>query len=299
MPFSSLSAKESELRHALQVYVGPNALKEISLSHPASNNDEASFLRLTSWCYVLLFEVGRVSVPFLLQLPDTRGNANRSLLMVRENVRALRTFCFHNLAFTEHNRQLSRKARDWHREKCGTDSPKSKREWRNCFESLCSEVSEVLAHCYGVVDYVLASPIDGHGAIADLKMRLDRNWPAHTFDKLVGDVLVQLGLENGLKINAFRERHLSRWRQYLECLPEGEDLESKMIRVIERDVLSHFDGVLPISGTDIMTELGIPQGPLVKSALLKAREHMLEGTKNKEELLNLLRSDPSLKYGRE
>lgn len=292
MPFSSLVAKESELRHALQVYVGPNALKEISLSHPTNSDDEASFLRLTSWCYALLFEVGRVSIPYLLQLPNRKGRADKSILYVRENVRSLRTFCFHNLGLTEHDVQLSRKARGWHREKCGTDSPRSKREWQSCFESLCSEVSEVLAHCYGVVDYVLASPTDGHGATNDLKMRLDRNWPAHIFDKLVRDVLVQLGLENGLKIPAFRERHLSRWRDYLECLPEGEDIEAKIILVIERDVLNHFDDVLPIGGSDIIFELGIPQGPLVKLALLKAREHNLDGNKSREELLNFIREDP-------
>lgn len=294
MPFSTLISEVSNLRRALQAYVGPNALDEVRLSHPIRNNDEASFLRLTSWSYALLFEVGRVSIPYLLELPSRTGRADRSLPVVRKNVHSLRTFCFHNLGLTEHDMQLSRKARDWHREKCGTDSPHSKREWRSCFESLCSEVSEVVAHCYGAVDYVLASPMDGQGAIAELRKRLDRNWPAHEFDRLARDVLVRLGLENGMKIIPFRELHLPRWRHYLECLPEGEDFETKIVQVIERDVLNHFDSVLPINGRDIMVELGIPQGPLVKLALLKAREHLLDGSKSRDELLDLLRKDPQL-----
>ncbi len=249
-------------------------------------------MRLTSWSYVLLFEAGRVSIRFLLKLPSQESNADRNPRNVLESVHSLRTFYFHNMGLSERDLQLSRKTRNWHHEKCGTAVPKRNREWRKCFESLCSEVSEVITHCHEVVDTVLASPIDGNRTISDLKMRLDRNWPAHRFDGLVGDVLVQLGLENRLKIPVFRERHLSKWRHFLECLPEGEDLEARMIRVIERDVLNHFDGVLPIGGRDVMFELGIPQGPLVKLALLKAREHLLEGSKSKEELLNLLRKDP-------
>ena len=292
MRFSSLNAEVSELRHALQAFVGPKALDEIRLRHPTSDNDEASFMRLTSWSYVLLFEVGRVSIRFLLELPRQKDNTGGNLKSVLTNVHSLRTFYFHNMGLSERDLQLSRKTRHWHLEKCGTAIPKRSQEWRKCFESLCYEVSEVIAHCHGAVDTVLASPIDGDRTIADLKKRLDRNWPAHRFDGLVGDVLVQLGSGNGLKIPAFRERHVSRWRDYLECLPEGEDVEAKVIRVIERDVLNHFDGVLPIGGKDII-ELGIPQGPNIKLALRKAREHMLESNKSREELLDLIRKDPS------
>ena len=288
MLFPTLNSEVLNLRRALQVYVGPNALDEITLSHPIRNNDEASFLRLTSWSYVLLFEAGRVSIPYLLKLPSRKGRIDRSLLIIRENVRSLRTFSFHNLGLTEHDMQLSRKARNWHREKCGTDSPKSKQEWRNCFESLCSEVSEIVAHCYGVVDYILASPMDGHGAIAELKRRLDRNWPAHSFDRLVEDILVRM--ERKLNVTAFRNRHLSSWRSYLDSLPEGDDIETEIIQLIERDVLYHFDGMLPIDGRDIL-DLGVPKGPLVGLYLHKAREFMLNGNESREELLDLIKRE--------
>jgi len=288
MIFPTLNSEVLNLRHALQAYVGPNALDEITLSHPIRNNDEASFLRLTSWSYALLFEAGRVSIPYLLELPSRKGNADRSLVKVRKNVLSLRTFSFHNLGLTEHDMQLSRKARDWHREKCGTDSPKSKREWRNCFESLCSEVSEVVTHCHGAIDNVLTSPVDGEGAIAELKKRLDRNWPAHSFDRLIEDILVRM--HRKLNVPAFRNQHISSWRSYLNCLPEGNDIETEMIQLIERDVLNHFDGMLPIDGRDIL-DLGVPQGPLVGKYLHKAREFLLNGDKDREELLELIKRE--------
>lgn len=291
MTFSSLNAEVSELRRALQVYVAPEALEEITVSHPAGNSDEASYLRLTSWCYVLLFEVGRVTIPFLLNLPSTKGRADKNLLSVRKNVRSIRTFCFHNLGFTARDVQLSRKARDWHREKCGTDTPKQKQEWRNCFRSLCSEVSDVVGHCHGTVDNVLASPIDGEGAIAELRRRLDRNWPAHRFDRFVEEILVQIGRE--LNVTAFRNQHLTNWREYLEYLPEGDDVETEMIQLIERDVLNFFHNVLPIDGRDILN-LGVPEGHLVDMYLLKARDFMLNGNRSREELLDSIEKEIQL-----
>ena len=133
MSFSSLNAEVLELRRALHVYVGRNALEEVSVRHPIGNDDEASFLRLTSWSYVLLFEAGRVSIPFLLKLPSRKGSADKNLLRVQESVRSLRTSCFHNLGLTDHDAQLSRIARDWHHEKCGTVFPKQSQEWRSLF----------------------------------------------------------------------------------------------------------------------------------------------------------------------
>lgn len=291
MTFSSLNAEVSELRRTLQVYVGPKALEEISVSHPTGDSDEASYLRLTSWCYVLLFEVGRVTIPFLLSLPSNEGRADRNLLSVRRNVRSIRTFCFHNLGFTEHDVQLSRKARDWHREKCGTDTPKRRQEWRNCFRSLCADVSGVIAHCHGTVDHVIASPEDGEGAIAELIKRLDRDWPAHRFDRFVEDILVQM--DRKLNVTAFRNQHLSNWREYLGCLPQGDDIETEIIQLIERDVLNFFHEILPIDGRDILN-LGVPQGHLVDWYLLKAREFMLNGNRSREWLLELIRQEIQL-----
>lgn len=284
MSFTALNADVLELRLALQAYVGPNALKEVSVSPPIGNDDEASFLRLTSWSYVLFFEAGRVSIPFLLKLPNRNGSADRNLLYIRESVRSLRTFSFHNLGLSENDARLSRRARDWHHKRCGTVFPKQSQEWRSCFESLCSEVSQVVTHCNGVVDNVLASQTDGHGAIDELKRRLDRNWPAHSFDKLVKDVLVRLDQE--LHVSAFRNQHLSKWRDHLECLPEGVNIETEIVRFIERDVLNHFDNKLPIDGRDII-KLGISKGRPVGDALRKARElYMLDRSLSRQDLLD-------------
>ncbi|MCZ0937621.1 MAG: hypothetical protein OXJ55_03220 [Caldilineaceae bacterium] len=183
--------------------------------------------------------------------------------------------------------QLSLRAHNWLREKSGTDSPKLEHQWKDCFESLCTEVSEVVIHCHGAFDTVLKSHTDGEGAIEDLRKRLDRNWPTEKFGILVKEILTLL--DQDLNVPVFRDRHLKKWRRYLNDLSEKDDLETKMIRLIERDVLNHLDEILPIDGRDIIA-LGIPQGPDVGIALRKARElHMQNRDLSREELMDLVR----------
>ena len=289
MSFASLNREVTELRHALRVYVGAEALGEVGLKHPTNSNDEAAFLRLTSWCYALLFETGRVVVPFFLKLPGKNGAADKSLHKTLRVVHSLRTFASHNLGLSEHDMAVSRQARDWLRQRCGTDSPKGKKEWALCFKDLCLEVTKVVVHCHGAVDAVLGGPIDGASAVEELKRRLERNWPRQRLVTILGDVVVRM--EVRLNIDAFVNNHLSRWRDYQEYLHVEDDTESHITRVIERDVLNHLDGILPIDGRDVLA-MGIPQGPAVGRALLKAKELMRMGHKDRGELLRILNADP-------
>lgn len=291
MLFPQLNSDVLGLRNALQSYVGPEALPEIRLAHPSGNNDEASFLRLTSWNYSLLFEAGRVTIPFLLKLPSRDRGPDKQLRESRESVRSLRTLASHNLGISDQEVNVSRKARNWLRTKCGTDSPKTRREWRDCFEHLCYEAGQIVSYCHGTVDKVLSSPDDGASTIADLKRRLDRNWPAHKFDGFVSDVCLRLGTQ--LDVPTFRNAHLSNWRDFLDSVADGEDIESHVIQVIERDVLSHFEDILPIDSRDIVDQCGIDPGPLVERALYRAREYMRSERYDRGQLLEFLMKDNS------
>lgn len=288
MLFPSLHSEVNDLRNALQVYVGNDALAEIGLRHPASSNDEASFLRLTSWCYALLFEAGRVSIPYLLKLPGHSGNASPKLIETMDNVHALRTFAFHNLGLSTRDVGVARRARDWYRDNCGTDFPKQRHQWARCFDSLCVDVSAIVVHCHEAVDVVLASTIDGGAATQELRRRLDSNWPRHKFSSLLEDVLVRLDVQ--MNVDAFLNDHLATWQNSLDYCEHGQDSEGHIVRIIERDVLNHFADVLPVDGTDILA-MGVPQGPLVSLALNKAREYMSTGKKSRDELLQILKME--------
>lgn len=136
---------------------------------------------------------------------------------------------------------------------------------------------------------VLSAPDDGQAAIADLRHRIERAWPPYEFDKLVGDAAIRLGMV--VDARKFREPRLVKWRAFLESLPDNDDPEVQMIRMIERDLLDHAAHVLPIDGRDVMKALNLPVGPEVGLALHHARELFRAGIMDREQLLERLTAE--------
>ena len=286
MNFSELNAEYVHLRGSLSTFVGKNALEEVSVTPPASE-DEASFLRLIAWGYVLVFEAGRVTIPYLLKLPSNRNTHELNPHISRDLLHDLRTWSFHNLGFTDRRSiQISRRVSLWFLEHGNSNPPSGARNWRRCFQRLCAEIGAILAHCRGAMELVLADEDDREQAIADLKRRLHRNWPAYRFDELVQDCVFRIG--QTLNVVSFRENKLAGWRMFLDTIHESDDPEILVARLIERDVLDHFESVLPIDGDDVMDALRIPPGPNVGEALLHARRLFRSGIHDREHLLATL-----------
>ena len=296
MDFAALNAEFVQLRNSLRTFVGEDALDEISVQPPVGQ-DETAFLRLISWSYVLLFEAGRVTVPYLIKLPSSTAYPQADVEMAYDLVHDLRTWSFHNLGFyNERDIGISKRVFLWFIETCGANPPDSAASWRACFRCLCTNVGIILQHCKGAVGLVLSGPEDGQGVIADLKLRLNRNWPAHRFDELVSDAAMRLGRQ--LDIQRFRQPRLVKWRAYLETVPQDADLEVLVVRLIERDLLDHFESVLPIDGNDVMSILNIDPGPEVAEALRTARRLFNAGTTDRGDLLCKLAIGYSLNDGR-
>ncbi len=291
MPFAVLNQEVIELRNVLSVYVGNDAIAEVALRPPIGDKDEVSFVRLTTWCYALFFEAGGIVIPYLLKLSVPGGTSGEELAEVVTLVQALRTFASHNLGLSDHDIGIARKARDWQRNRCGTDFPRARSQWASCFEGLCVDVTRVFVHCHSVVDSILASTEDGEATVRELRLRLDRFWPRYKFVTKLGEITVRFGVS--LNAEAFVNGHIARWRESMEFLDFEGDVDRHMTRVMERDVLNYLDGVLPIDGTDILA-IGVPQGPPVGQALNRARELNRAGYSKKEELLEALMSEFSL-----
>jgi len=286
MTFAELNAQVTDMRNSLRSFVGANALTEVTVRPPANDGDEASFLRLISWTYALLFEAGRVAIPYLLELP-TANPAARDVRIARQLVRELRTWSSHNLGFdSDRDIALSQRVQRWFIETCGTNPPNDTNCWRKCCAELCASVVAVVIHCQGAVTLVLQAPDDGEAAIADLKRRIERAWPAHEFDRLVDDAATRLGM----KVDAirFRETRLSRWRGFVESIAEEDNPKVQMTRMIERDLLDHAALVLPVDGRDIMNALALDPGPDVAKAMHRARDLFRSGIIDREELLMAL-----------
>ena len=290
MTFSELNAAVVDLRNSLRSFVGDSALEEVTVRPPAGDSDEASFLRLVSWSYALMFEAGRVAIPYLLKLRDGSPSVTTDPKAAYKFVRSLRTWSSHNLGFAS-NRDVAllRHVQLWFVKTCGANPPIENDSWQKCFLILCGEIKTVVTHCQGAVTVVLDAPDDGKAAIADLQQRIDRAWPAHRFDALVQDVALRLGIQ--VDARKFREPLLSIWRGFLESLSDDVDLEERVIRMIEKDLLEHDARVLPIDARDVMSTLNLNPGPEVGAALHHAQDIFRSGIRDREKLLTQLRND--------
>ena len=286
MRFVELNAEVGNLRRSLRTFVGERALQEITIQDPVSD-DEASFLRLVAWSYVLVFEAGRIAIPFLIKLPSSLDSPKSKLESTCDLVHDLRTWSFHNLSFTrERELKISRRTTLWFIEKSGSSPPSSIEGWGTCFASLCADVCSIVRHCKGALESVLSTPEDKATTIDDLKRRVDRNWPAYKFDEVLTDAVTRIG--QTLNVPNFRQNRLAKWRAYLEAIPENDDPHALIVRFIERDVLDHFEAVLPIDGNDIMAALNLHPGPAVGHAFEIARRLYSSGVTDREQLLACL-----------
>ena len=113
---------------------------------------------------------------------------------------------------------------------------------------------------------------------------LDRHHDPVEFDTIVEIVRADLG-HGGLDVVAFRNRHLAAWRKRINQLDDGFDFQFEARRMVEDALLSEWPRLLPITGTDIIRELGIPAGKNVARALEMARAFHQAGTFDRDDLL--------------
>ena len=279
MTFAALNVAVADLRTSLASFVGPHALAEMSVRPPVDGRGEISFLRLVAWSYVLIFEAGRISIPFLLRTCGAYERQRESMDLIR----ALRTWCFHNLGLTsDRDVQVIRLVQRWFLDACGKTPPDAHADWNKCFDLLCDAVHELVYQCQRAVGEVLSSPDDGQTVIDDLRRRITHFWPPEAFDELVADVATRLDIR--IDIVKFRTPRLDAWRSFVLDVPEEDDPRKAVARMIERDILEYEGGILPISGGDVMERFGIPPGPNVGTLLRHARELFSAGVRNEDGL---------------
>jgi hypothetical protein len=245
MNFGEVSTAYGQLRRRLSVYVGQDALPNITIDPPKGTSDELSFLRMVAWSYVLLYEAGRVPFGYLRQLPPWNQPASALLPYVR----ALRTWTSHNLALEkEADIATLREAIAWFSKTCGVGTPTSSSHWQQCFASLCVDLVGVLSAAIGACD-AFEKPDDRDRLVDGLRRRLDRDWAAYRFDAVVDETAIRLGYE-GIDPVRFRSRHLDSWRKVVAGSTE-DDLERNLKLRIEADMLALMSSALPLTSDEL------------------------------------------------
>ena len=288
MTFAALNASVVDLRNALRSTLGEDALPDITVRPPSGDRDEASFIRLVNWSYILLYETGRIVISYLLKLPNSANISRTDTDTKRELVRSLRTWNSHNLGFdSKRDAAIARRVYKWFAVHGGIPQESENKVWSDCFEELCSEVGAIVSRCQEAVTFILSSPEDSESILSDLKNRTNRDWPAHKFDSLVVDACTRFSIN--LNLNQFRARRIAGWRAFLESVSEDDDPERRVIAMIERDILDYQRDLLPIDGRDIMATFGLTPGPRVGLLLERAQELFGSGVRDREDLLHSLK----------
>lgn len=298
MNFADLNAAVSDLRHACDTQIDPKALVEVGVRGPAGTADEAAFLRLTAWCYVLLYEAGRTSIPFLLQLslPGSDANRGEAHRTTRSLVQALRTWLFHSLTSNkDHDLAISKAVSQWFLTACRETSPHTIDQWESSFQRLCTDVFLLIRHCTTTISAIAAASEDREMLLSDLRRRLSREWPAHKFDAMIEDSASRLG--ETINAKAFRERRIADWRLFLAVLADDADIESEMERLIDGEVATHFRAILPISTRELMDSLDLQPGPRVKEAIDALRKVYESGLRGHHEIIAAVRKELQLDQG--
>ena len=236
-----------------------------------------------------------MTIPYLVELSRREPDSATDPTVTCDRVRSLRTWSFHNLGFaSEHDLALSKRVYRWFHDTCEVFPPNSSHEWQACCHALCDEVRQMIVCCQAVATPIFSSADNGQAAIADLRRRIQRSWPAHEFDKLVDDAATRIGLR--IDARKFRESRLAKWRAFVESVPEGDDPKDQMIRMIERDLLNYSADLLPLSGLDVMDALGLEPGPKVGRALRRARELVRAGVRDRDKILEHIISEMNESY---
>ncbi|MBB2775744.1 UNVERIFIED_ORG: hypothetical protein HNP28_001032 [Comamonas terrigena] len=262
MTFGALHSDLNTLRRRLAVHVKP-ALAEITIEVPRGDADELSFIRLVAWGYVMLNETARVPFGFLKSLPPWSTAA--ALL---PHVGALRTSMSHNLAFdSTRDVKTMRTASEWYSKSCGVGSPVTDSHWKACFAALLKELSDLLALAIHACDQLI-DPTDGERLVAELQLRLDRDWPGHRFDHYVDRAVEKFGY--ALNPVNVRGLHLAAWRKVLAAAREDQ-IEQVMTQRIEADVLECMCHALPAPADEVVQLLCYEDKAALAAALLVLR----------------------------
>lgn len=289
MNFRALGRSVGRLRGLLTAWLGCDTINKITVPEPSpsSKSSELDFVRLVAWGYVLIFESGRVTIGYLLELPQMGRTGRCEHRETIDNIHSLRTWSFHNLDDSNVRDQvLQDRVRSWFLDACNVPRPSTDGQWKACFDLLCGSLSRLVLECQNIIESVLQEPDNGAAIKAGLFRRIETDCPAYRFDAIIEESAHRLGID--VNVKSFREFRIAKWRRFIEDIGSYQEAEEQIVRIIERDLLNHVEGLLPITGEDVMVTLNIEPGPNVGELLRQAQTLYHNGVRAKEELLKRL-----------
>ena len=231
----------------------------VALRQPdVGRNPELAFLQMVSWLYAYYVDAGQPGLNFLKRQTESVSPETANKWRHIDTVIDLRTSLQHNLELSkDRNIQIERRCGEWFRSACGYVQPRVDDEWHASTYQVLIEAADFLEACLFTVRQIENSEFR-ETILTQWRRELDRHHDAAEFDRIVEIVCTDLGHES-INVVAFRNRHLGSWRRRIEQLHDGFDFEHEARRLVEDALLSEWPKLIPITGNDIIEELGIPR----------------------------------------
>ena len=271
--------------------------RRVALRQPdVGRNPELAFIQLVTWLYVHYVEAGQPGLNFLMKQAESVASGTANTRRHIETAMHLRTSLQHNLDLSkDRNIEIERRCGEWFSNACGYVQPRTDDEWHMCTRQILVEAAELIEASLSTVRQIESSGFRDT-ILTQWQRKLDRHHDAAEFDRIVEIVCTDLG-HAAMDVVAFRNRHLAAWRKQIEKLNDGFDFEYEARRLVEDALLSERPRLIPIIGTDIIEELGIPAGRDVGRALEIARDFFQDGTFDRADLLEKVREKMDLGRG--
>jgi hypothetical protein len=253
------------------------------------------FYTSVSWFYVLYFEAGRSSVDFLAERSYGLGfDGDHRIAKHLNLIESFRTYLQHNLDLGNRGDVAKRhNCHDWIRECLHSNEepeflwPQTSEEWNNLIRSLLVDAIECLRIMLGTLD-AISSDESRQSSLDVWLSRVRRSHAAYEYDDIIEDVATDFGMRFIDPI-IIRNKYYSRWNSKMALLKGTYDFREQARLMIEHTLLNEVELPVPISGRDIMTQLGINAGPEVKRLKAEAQRLYNEKPSNKEEIMEKLR----------
>jgi hypothetical protein len=161
---------------------------------------------------------------------------------VIESVNHLRTVRVHNLSrASKGDEYKKRQAEIWLAQNGGAPV-----DWTACCRNLCDQVAYSVQCLENKWRDITASAEDADLAVRDLVASVDREWPPHSFDRMVESAANEIGLR-GLDCIKYRESRLDKWRQLEACFETREHAQVAVSAAIHRELEQVFGSQVPQS----------------------------------------------------
>jgi hypothetical protein len=291
-------AEETNARALALLDDGPGFFEAVSQHMPKFVPAELGFLRLVSWLYVLFWEAGKISVPFVMKRFEAYSvDADGRIRAHPINVQELRTYTQHNLNNEEaHDKLTMGNCHTWFSSQCGTAVPDSEDEWSRCVLALLQESIEFLEALLNVLRFIERD--ESKDVICkEWKFRRNRYHPPHQFEALVSSIASDMGHEY-IDSERLVRRNYDKWTQSLRAFSSEYVFEVEARKLIENAILADLMTSMPITGEDVIREFNLEPGKLVGRLLGDARELYQRAPCSRTELIDQLRPIAATLFGK-